>query len=141
MQRVLQAQTLAGLRRRVVIRDFIRLQRVDHIEDANAGLEITTGQRGWIGAPVDSAVVRLVTERTVANGIGSAQLGVFLQLDLQLNLLDDLRLRRVRDVDDVNAFGIEFIRRDQIWLAVPGDGQRMLKIGRASCRERVCQYV
>src|SRR3546814_11205103 len=69
MQRVLQAQTLAGLRRRVVIRDFIRLQRVDHIEDANAGLEITTGQRGWIGAPVDSAVVRLVTERTVANGI------------------------------------------------------------------------
>src|SRR3546814_16342946 len=83
MQRVLQAQTLAGLRRRVVIRDFIRLQRVDHIEDANAGLEITTGQRGWIGAPVDSAVVRLVTERTVANGIGSAQLGVFLQLDLQ----------------------------------------------------------
>src|SRR3546814_16431999 len=83
MQRVLQAQTLAGLRRRVVIRDFIRLQRVDHIEDANAGLEITTGQRGWIGAPVDSAVVRLVTERTVANGIGSAPLGVFLQLDLQ----------------------------------------------------------
>src|SRR3546814_17361718 len=73
MQRVLQAQTLAGLRRRVVIRDFIRLQRVDHIEDANAGLEITTGQRGWIGAPVDSAVVRLVTERTVANGkIGRA---------------------------------------------------------------------
>src|SRR3546814_12790341 len=72
-----------------------------HIEDANAGLEITTGQRGWIGAPVDSAVVRLVTERTVANGIGSAQLGVFLQLDLQLNLLDDLRLRRVRAVADV----------------------------------------
>src|SRR3546814_18870190 len=92
-----------------------------HIEDANAGLEITTGQRGWIGAPVDSAVVRLVTERTVANGIGSAQLGVFLQLDLQLNLLDDLRLRRVSDVDDVNAFGIELIRREQIWIAVPGN--------------------
>src|SRR3546814_577291 len=32
-------------------------------------------------------------------------------------------------------------KKDMLWVALAGPAANLLKIGRASCRERVCQYV